>query len=257
MTDGGEQGSTSDDGASEARSRWTPGRVVATVFTSLGGLIGLALLLGGIAILLAYAFARDDDGYFTTDRTQLESATFAISTEDIDLGRDELDWAPDRILGNLRLQVDSKKPVFVGIAADGDVDRYLGNVAHDELIGFDGDEPVFDLLQGKAPRTPPGKQDIWAAKSRGSGEQTLKWDAEFGHWTAVVMNADGGRDIDVEADVGVKLGWAIWAGLGLLVIGLLMTAGATVAILLIGRSASSAGGRQGGAAAQQHRDAAE
>lgn len=238
MTESDEQRSTADVDAGEARSRWTPGRIVATVFSSIGGLIGLALLLGGIAILLAYAFGRDDDGYFTTDRTQLESATFAISTEDIDLGRDELDWAPDRLLGTLRLQVDSKGPVFVGIGRDGDVDRYLSDVAHDELIGFDGNQPVFDLLQGGAPSTAPGKQDFWAARSQGLGEQTLTWDAEFGRWTAVVMNDDAGRGIDVSADVGVKLDWAIWVGLGLFVVGLLMTVGATVAILLISQSAS-------------------
>jgi len=32
--------------------------------------------------------------------------------------------------------------------------------------------------------------------------------------------------------------WAIWAGLGMFVIGLLMTAGAVIVILLIGRHAS-------------------
>jgi hypothetical protein len=50
-----------------------------------------------------------------------------------------------------------------------------------------------------------------------------------------VMNADAARGIDVKADAGVKLGWAIWAGLGMFVVGLLMTAGAVFVILLIGR----------------------
>jgi hypothetical protein len=52
------------------------------------------------------------------------------------------------------------------------------------------------------------------------------------------MNADAARDINVEADVGVKLDWAIWPGLGMLVVGLLMTVGAVIVILLIGRRAS-------------------
>ena len=52
------------------------------------------------------------------------------------------------------------------------------------------------------------------------------------------MNADAARGIDVEADVGVKLGWVIWAGLGMFVVGLLMTVGGVVVILLIGRRAS-------------------
>jgi hypothetical protein len=241
MTDGGEQQQRTSNTATSAarpRSNWTASRVIGMVFASIGGLIGLALLVGGIAVLAAYAFGRDDDGYFNSDRHQLDSATYAILTEDIDLGADEVDWAPDKILGNVRVQVDSAKPVFVGIGSEDDVDRYLGDVAYDELIDFDGDNPEFDLHEGGAPGAPPGGQDFWVAQSEGSGEQALTWDAEFGEWTAVVMNADAARGIDVEADVGVKLGWAIWAGLGMFVVGLLMTAGAVIVILLISRRAS-------------------
>src|SRR5215216_7610743 len=146
MTGDGEQRPTSDTGAGPARSRsnWTASRVIGMVFASIGGLIGLALLIGGIAVLAAYAFGRDDDGYFNSDRQPLESATYAITTEDIDLGADEVDWVPDKILGKVRVQVDGEKPVFVGIGSDDNVDRYLGDVARDELIGFDGDNPEFD-----------------------------------------------------------------------------------------------------------------
>ena len=240
MTDSGEPPSTSDAGASPARpvSNWTAERVIGTVFASIGGLIGLALLLGGIAVLAAYAFGRDDDGYFTSDRQQLDSGAYAITTEDIDLGVDEADWAPDEVLGKVRIQVQGEKPVFVGIGSDEDVDRYLGDVARDELIDFHGGEAELDLRRGSRPRGPPGARTFWVAESEGPGEQSLTWDAEFGRWTAVVMNADAARGIYVEADAGVKLGWVIWAGLGMLVVGLLMTVGGVVVILLIGRRAS-------------------
>jgi hypothetical protein len=236
MTDNGEQPATSNP--VPPRSNWTAGRVIGLVFTSIGGLIGLALLLGGISVLTAYAVGRDDDGYFNSDRKQIDSATYAVTTEDIDLGVDEADWAPDKILGNVRVQVEGDEPVFVGIGSDDDVDRYLGDVAHDELIDFHGDEAELDLHEGRAPRTPPGEQDFWVAESVGSGEQSLTWDAEFGRWTVVVMNSDAGRGIDVEVDAGVKLSWALWAGLGMFVVGLLMTVGAVIVMLLIGRRAS-------------------
>jgi hypothetical protein len=239
MTDGGEQASTSNTAAGPAppRSNWTASRVIGMVFASIGGLIGLALLIGGIAVLAAYLFDRDD-GYFSSDRRQLASATYAITSEDIDLRIDEIDWAPDEILGDVRIQVEGQKPVFVGIGRDSDVDHYLGDVAHDELIDFDGDEPEFERYEGGVPRAPPGEQGFWVAESEGSVEQTLTWDAEFGRWTAVVMNADAVRGIDVEADAGVKLDWAIWAGLGMFVVGLVMSLGAVAVILLIGRRAS-------------------
>jgi hypothetical protein len=210
------------------------------VFASIGGLIGLALLLGGIAVIVAYAAGRDSDGYFNTDRKPLNSATYAITTGKIDLGASELDWAPDSVLPNVRLQVDSKKPVFVGIGPDADVHRYLGTVAHDQLVDFNENRPQFDLRHGRAPRTPPVKQDFWVAQSQGAGEQAVTWDAEFGRWTAVVMNADASRGINADADAGVKLDWAFWAGLGMFVVGLLITAGTVILILRIGRRAKDA-----------------
>jgi hypothetical protein len=236
MNDSDEQRPSSKPAGEPAgsRSSWTASRVIGMVFASIGALIGLALLVGGVAVLAAYIFERDG-GYFNTDRQHLETRTYALTSGDIDLGADELDWAPDEILGDIRVQVDSKRRVFVGIGRDKDVERYLGAVAHDQLNDLDG--PDFDLHRGRAPRTPPRKQGFWVAESEGSGEQALSWDAEFGRWTAVVMNADGSRGIDVEADAGVKIDWAIWAGLGMLVVGLLMCAGAVVVILLIGRRA--------------------
>lgn len=219
-----------------SRARGTASRVTAKLFATVGGLIGLALVLGGGAAIAGHAFERDDGGYVNSDRQKLESTAYAITSDDIDLGVGELDWAPDGILGEVRVQVASDSPVFVGIGRDEDVDRYLGNVEHDELIAFDGRDSRFDSHQGGAPRTAPGEQDFWVARSEGAGERSLAWDADFGRWTAVVMNADGARGIDVEADAGVKLGWAIWAGIAMFALGLLMTAGAASAFVRDRRS---------------------
>ena len=220
-------------------SSWSAGRVIGMVFASIGGLIGIALLVGGGAVVAAHLFARDDDGYYTSDREQLESATYAITSEEIDLGADADDWAPEGLLGEVRIRVESDTPIFIGIGPDVDVARYLGRVAYDELTDFDDGEAQFDLHQGARPRTPPGEQDFWVAEADGSGEQALTWDADFGRWTMVAMNADAARDVTIAADAGVKLDWAVWAGLGLLVVGLLMTAGAVAVIWIIGRRATA------------------
>jgi hypothetical protein len=208
------------------------------IFASIGGLIGLALLLGGIALLAVHLFGRDDGGYYTSDREQLESATYAITSEEIDLGADADDWAPEGLLGEVRIRVEGTEPVFVGIGPDVDVARYLGRVAYDELTDFDDGEAQLDLHQGGRPRTPPGEQDFWVADAEGGGEQALTWDADLGRWTIVVMNADAARGLAIEADAGVKVDWAVWAGLGILVVGLLMTSGAVIVVGLIGRRAS-------------------
>jgi hypothetical protein len=210
------------------------------VFASIGGLIGLALLAGGVALLAAHLFERDDDGFFTSDREQLESASYAITSEEIDLAADADDWAPEGLLGEVRVRVESAKPVFVGIGPDADVARYLDGVAYDEVADFGEGGPRFNLHQGGRPRTPPRAQDFWVAEAEGSGEQSVTWDADFGRWAIVAMNADGARGLNLEADAGVKVGWAIWAGLVLFIVGLLMSAGAVVVIVLLGRRASRA-----------------
>jgi uncharacterized membrane protein len=221
-------------------SNWTGGRVVALVFASIAGLIGIVLLLGGLALIAAHAFVRDDDGYYTTGNEQLQSDTYAISTDRIDLGADPAGWAPDDLLGTVRVRAESTggEAIFVGIARDSDVNRYLGGVAHAELTDFTDDEPRYDTHPGRAPPGRPSAQGFWAVESEGSGEQQVSWDVESGVWSVVVMNADAARGIAVDADVGAKIDWLIWAGVILAVIGLLLTATAVILIVAISRRAS-------------------
>jgi hypothetical protein len=220
-------------------SNWSGGRVIGMVLTSIVGLIGLALLVGGIAILAAYAFARDDDGYFTTDTEQLASSGYAITSDNIDLGVDAAEWVPEKILGDVRIQLHARAPIFAGIGDDADVERYLEGVAGSELTDFQHGDPVLEKRPGAGrPPNPPGEEHFWVAQTEGTGDQTLNWDADFGNWRAVVMNADGSRGVIVSAEAGVKLDWAVWAGLGLLVAGFAVSAAAVAIVLLIGRSAS-------------------
>jgi hypothetical protein len=97
-----------------SRARGTANRVTAKLFATVAGLLGLALMLGGGAAIAGHAFERDDGGYVNSDRQKLESTAYAITSDDIDLGVGELDWAPDGILGEVRVQVASDSPVFVG-----------------------------------------------------------------------------------------------------------------------------------------------
>lgn len=235
-----------DDGPQPApstpapRSDWSAGRVVGVVVASLGGLFGIALILAGMAVIAVYAFARDDDGFFATDRVQLASGTYAITTQEIDLGDDDVDWAPDGVLGDVRLRVyGGRQPVFVGIAPDADVERYLAGVAHAELTDIRDGRAVLRPEPGAEAPAPPGRQPFWVARSAGPGEQSVTWDAEFGRWSVVVMNAGAARGIDVQADAGVKLDWGVWVGVGLLIAGLLLGAAAALVVAIIGRGASA------------------
>jgi len=212
------------------------------VFASLAGMIGLLILLGGLALIAAHAFARDDDGYYTTDTEPLRTPSYAIVTGDIDLGTDPADWVPEELLAEVRIRARSEGtgPIFLGIGREDEVDRYLAGVRHAELTEFDGGEPQYDHHPGRAPRRPPRAEDFWVAESEGSGEQVVDWDAESGVWSVLVMNADGAAGVAVEADAGAKIDWLIWVGVGLTVIGVLLTATGVILIVVIGRRARPA-----------------
>jgi hypothetical protein len=221
-------------------SGWTAGRVVGVSFASIGALIGIALLLGGLALVGAHAFARDDDGYYTADSEHLQSAGFAIATDDLDLSGGPAGWTPGDVLGTVRVRAENTRAgaVFVGIARTADVDRYLSGVGHSQLTDFADGDPTYDVQPGRAPASRPGGQDFWVSQATGGGEQTVSWDVESGNWSVVAMNADAARGVSVDADAGVKIGWLLWLGIGLAVLGALIVAGCVVIIVRTGRRAA-------------------
>jgi hypothetical protein len=133
-------------------------------------------------------------------------------------------------LGRLRLTATSAvaaKPLFVGIARTEDIDRYLAGVEHDELrdIEFDPFRIDYRRLGAGAQPALPTAQSIWRAHATGSGTQTVSWPVEKGHWSAVVMNADGSRNVSVETQLVARVSHVWWIVIGLFVVGGLSLAG--------------------------------
>jgi hypothetical protein len=221
-------------------SNWTGGRVVAMVLSSLAALIGLGFLLGGLALIGVHALARDDDGYYTSSKEELRSSGYAITADRINLGAGVADDLPDDLLGSLRVRAESiqGRPIFLGIGRTPDVQRYLGRVAHAEITRIHYGRVFFDQVPGRAPATPPGAQNFWVAESQGAGARRIDWDLKTGVWTVAVLNADAARGVGVSADIGAKIDWLIWLGIGLLVVGGVLTATGVTLIIVVGRRAS-------------------
>jgi uncharacterized membrane protein len=222
------------------KAGWNAGRVLAVVFGSLGALIGLALLLAGLALVLAQAFARDDDGYYTSGTERLSTPTYAITVEDIDLGTDPVDLLPEDVLG--RVRVRAERPgggaIFVGIGPEREVDAYLRGVGHAKVEDLSADPPRYLTSRGGAPQRPPSAEQFWVASAEGPGRQAVSWEVEGGRWSVVAMNADGARRVVLDADVAAKVGWLLGVGIGLLVAGLLLVAGGIVLIVAAVRRSS-------------------
>lgn len=218
-----------------------PGRVIALVIGTLLVIPSIGLLFGGSALGLAYAFARDDEGYFDTTLDRLDTDTVAVTAEDITLAAEpgSPDWLIDALDTDVRLLVTSATntdDVFVGIARESDVDSYLSGIAHDEITDVrDGLEPVYRTRGGTDSVEAPIDQSFWTVASSGPGTQELTWEATTGRWAAVVMNADGSPGIAADVNVGVKSGFVLPLALLLIGAGAALAAGA-VALIIVGAS---------------------
>jgi hypothetical protein len=200
---------------------------VAAVLSSILGLFGVTLLIGGAAVIAIHGSERDADGYYSSGTELVESSGYAITTDEIDLGADPTDIAPGDVVSSVRLGADGTgdQPLFVGIARTADVEAYLGGVDRSVVTDFrDGGVDLTERAGGR-PAGNPADENIWDAQSEGTGRQTVEWEPQSGSWSAVVMNADATRGVSADLDAGADIGWLIWVGIGLAGLGLAMTAG--------------------------------
>jgi len=207
---------------------WGPGRALALVGGSLLGLIALALVVAGVALVLAHATARDSAGFYTAPTERFTTGTYALTSEGLQIGdvRDHgADWALDAVDATVRVRASEPggRPVFIGIAPKADVDRYLLLSAHSEISAAGGAPFSYDSVRrGGAQRPPiPGLQGFWAAATSGWGTQSVTWKPDSGRWAIVVMNADGSRPVRADVSVGAKSAVVLPIGLTLLALGLM------------------------------------
>jgi hypothetical protein len=217
------------------RSGWTGGRVVSVVAGSLLGLIVLGLIAAAVAGLVWNGTQRDG-GYLTSSTVQFHGAGYAVSGDRVRVGGGDVDWGwQDNLLGKVRVRVtpaDPARPIFVGIAATGDVFRYLSGVAWSRVQRIGDLHVEYTDISGGAPPGPPAATQIWQAQAQGTGTQAVTWRVHGGDWSVVVMNADGSRGIAFRADAGATVPWLLWVGIGTLVLAVLLAA-ASVALIMV------------------------
>jgi hypothetical protein len=204
----------------------------------------IALLVGGILLaLVALVVAgaggtaiwastqKDSDGYHSTGHHRFVSPTHAITTKGIDLETSVPEW----LLGKIRIEARSvgPRPVFVGIGHKDDVDAYLDGVEHDVVtdVDFDPFHVDYDRQPGSRNPPPPASQKFWVASAHGTGTQVLTWESDSGSWSVVLMNARGSPGVDARVKAGAEIPYALWIGLGALILGILLGIGATLMIV--------------------------
>ena len=214
-------------------------RIVSLVVGCVLILPALGILLGGGALAIVYGTQRNDDGYLDVTVDRLATPTVAITGEDVrfatDLGASE--WLLDTIDLDVQLvatAADPEQAIFIGIAPQQELDRYLEGVVHERVIRFDDGEPIY-RREGDGTRTlpAPSDQDIWVASASGAGTQELTWSATSGRWAAAVMNADGSPGVTVTMSIGAKSGIVMPLAWTMVGFGLVLTA-AAVALIVYG-----------------------
>ena len=212
-------------------------RIVALVIGCVLVLPALGMLFGGGALAIGYATQRNDDGYLDVTIDQLRTPTVAITGEDVRFATDpgSPDWLIDAIDLDVQLVATALDPdtaIFIGIARQADLDRYLADVAHERVTRFDAGEPVYRRQGEVAGAIPaPTVQEFWVASASGPGTQELTWSATSGRWGAAVMNADGSPGVAVTMEVGAKSGIVMPVALVIAGLGLVLTAAAVVLIV--------------------------
>jgi hypothetical protein len=200
-------------------------RILLLVFGGITVLIALALLATGSAAVWG-ASQRDGGGFFTTGTHELSTNSYALASESLDVGPDIPLWLEDG-LATVRIEGTSAKPLFIGIGRVADVERYLADVEHAQITDFDMDpfSVSYRELDGTARPKAPASQHFWRAEARGPGTQTITWPVEEGSWSVVAMNADGSRNVSVDARLGSRIEYLRWIVTGLLGAGVLVLLG--------------------------------
>ena len=218
------------------RERMKASRIVALIIGCVLLLPGLAALLGGGGLGLAYAIGRDDDGYFAVTLDRFETSTAAITAEDLSFTAEpgSPDWVLDTLDADIRIRITGAprdRAVFVGIARAADVNRYLRGVAHNRVTGLDGRAPEYRHIAGRRVVEAPTDQSFWVESAAGTGTRQLTWDLRSGRWAAVIMNSDGSPGVAADVQVGAKAGFILPLALIMLAVGALLTIAAVVLIV--------------------------
>ena len=193
-----------------------PGSVVMLIIGTLFSVLGLGLLTGG-AVAAAANAAQQNNGYLQTP-----TGTFTVNSYALTSPRERgMPTVLPVNVASIRLRAASAqagKDIFIGIAPQADVDRYLAGVHHTELTNgaFSPFRAEYRDVAGTTVPTSPADQTWWSVSATGPGTQEIVWELQSGSWAVVIMNADASPSVAVDMQAGVRSDLIWFVALGLL-----------------------------------------
>ena len=204
---------------------------------SLLTLIGLGILVGGVALLVLFGtdgqIESGSHPVASNGRALVSEATAIVHSAPIDAG------------GGVRLPVavepTNGKEVFVGIGPADDVDTFLDGVSIDEIADFELRPYRLETtaVPGEAVPGDPNDETFWHAAASGTEGVAIDWKVEAGTFRLVIMNVDSSTGVEANGTLGVKVPFTVPAGITAIVLGVVFS-GIGVLLLVLGLRASSA-----------------
>jgi hypothetical protein len=225
------------------------GSVAGPVTALIAGVLllapGVGLTAGGGA-LLALDGARDSAGYVSSPTFAVQSSTAAVSAEGITLQAGDLWTRGLSDIGGVRVTATGTlaTPLFLGIARESDVDRWLSGTAHDELTDVSSGNARYARSTGaRQAVADPRAQGFWLASGTGTGSAVVTWQATNGDFAVVLVNADGSPGIVADVSAATEVPDLTGLGAGVLTTGIILF---LFAVALIGLGGTGLGRRHGG-----------
>lgn len=194
--------------------------VIMLILGILTSIVGAVILAGGA--VASVVGSAQGDGYLTSGTERLSVGSRALTSPRLDAVGEGVPPQLPFDVGTLRLRassVDPGKEIFMGVAPQADVERYLSGVHHSELLKVDSRpfRAEYRDIPGTSTPAPPGEQTFWSASAAGPGQQDLTWDLATGNWVIVIMNADASPGVNAEVQAGFRSDLIRPAATGLLV----------------------------------------
>ncbi len=190
-------------------------------------ILGAVLMLCGLGVAVPAAFLSaivGSDGRITSDYETLGSSTPALvsETEHVSRGTN----VPDSGFGAATVVLSARnadEPIFLGVGRSADVERYLDDVAYDEVrdLNIRPLRVTTTRHDGSSSAPPPQSESFWLASATGENP-TLEWQVErSGQYRLVMMNVDGSAGTSAELQLGVQIEGLRGIGVGAIVVGVL------------------------------------
>jgi hypothetical protein len=195
------------------------------VFGIIGLLISIYFLVSGGICLLSNSTTKDSEGFYSTWTIHIKKESYAIviGPDGIDLDGvwEMLDLRAIKVEGSNN---NPSNPIFIGTAREADIDAYLSGVHYDEITALHilPSRANYQNHPGSIVPGSPASQAFWVESIYGAGTWNLTWEPEPSQYSLVLMNEDGSAGMDMNVVFGTKDALLFIAGIGNLMVGVVL-----------------------------------